>query len=196
MNLSFNQILLTFLLCERRNWIYFFFLILYLFSNGFPSIANSLLKKGKSATPRLFIGLEVLSSASVKAKLFAKNFSKSSNLDDSGISLPVISSGTNLKLHNIYVSPRMIKKVITNLDSSNVLRSDCMTVMVLKHYEPELSYILDKLFNMCLKGFCFPDYWKVSLVVPVFQNGGEMPTAKNCCPVSLLSVVSKVFDHL
>ena len=144
-----------------------------MFSNGFPSIANSLLKKGKSATPRLFIGLEVLSSASDKAKLFAKNFSKSSSLDDSGISLPVISSGTNLKLHNIYVSPRMIKKVVTNLDLSNVLCSDCMTVMVLKHHEPELSYILDELFNMCLKGFCFPYYWKVSLVVPVFQNGVE-----------------------
>ena len=35
----------------------------------------------------LFIGLEVLSSASVKAKLFAKNFSKNSNCDDSGISV-------------------------------------------------------------------------------------------------------------
>ena len=34
----------------------------------------------------LFNGLEVLSSASDKAKLFAKNFSRNSNLDDSGMS--------------------------------------------------------------------------------------------------------------
>ena len=37
---------------------------------------------------------------------------------------------------------------------------------------------------------CFPDCWKVSSVVPVFKNVGERSTAKNYCPVSLLSVVS------
>ena len=35
-----------------------------------------------------------------------------------------------------------------------------------------------------------------SSVVPVFKNVGERPTAKNYCPVSLLSVVSKVFEKL
>ena len=39
--------------------------------------------------PPLFKALEVLSSGSDKAKFFAENFSKNSNLDDSGISLPV-----------------------------------------------------------------------------------------------------------
>ena len=33
-------------------------------------------------------------------------------------------------------------------------------------------------------------------MVPVFKNVGKMSTAKNCCPVSLLSVVSKVFKKL
>ena len=42
--------------------------------------------------PPLFNGLEVLSSVSDKTKLFAKNFCKNSNLDESGISLPVFSS--------------------------------------------------------------------------------------------------------
>ena len=49
---------------------------------------------------------------------------------------------------------------------------------------------------MCLKESCFPDYWKVSLVVPVFRNVGERSTAKNYHPVSLLSMVSKVFEKL
>ena len=40
----------------------------------FWQIANSVLNKGKSAIPPLFNGLEVLSSASGKAKLFAKTF--------------------------------------------------------------------------------------------------------------------------
>ena len=68
-------------------------------SRDFWRIANSVLNKGKSAIPPLFNGPEVLSSASDKAKLFAKNFSKNSNLDDSGIYLPAFPSRTNLKLH-------------------------------------------------------------------------------------------------
>ena len=90
----------------------------------------------------------------------------------------------------------MVKKVITNLDSSNVSGPDCIPVVVLKNCEPELSYILAKLFNKCLKESCFPDCWKVSLVVPVFKNVMERSIAKNFCPVSLLSVVSKVFEKL
>ena len=65
--------------------------------------------------------MEVLSSGSDKVKLLAKNFSKNSNLDDLGISLPVFPSRTNLKLHNISITPRMVKKVIMNLDSQRHL---------------------------------------------------------------------------
>ena len=83
-------------------------------SRDFWKTANSVLNKGKSTIPPLFNGPEVLSSASDKAKLFAENFSKNSNLDDSGISLPVFPSRTNLKLHKIFVTPKMVKKIIKN----------------------------------------------------------------------------------
>ena len=165
-------------------------------SQDFWQIANSVLNKGKSAIPPLFNGLGVLSSASDKAKLFAKIFSKNSNLDDSGISLPVFPSRTNLKLYNISITPKMVKKVIMNLDSSKASGPDCIPVVVLKNCEPELSYIPAKLFNKCLKESCFLYCWKVSLVVPVFKNVGERSVAKNYGPVSVLSVVRKVFEKL
>ena len=104
--------------------------------------------------------------------MFAENFSKNSNLDGSGISLPVFHSRTNLKLHNISVSPKMVKKVIMNLDLSKASASDCIPVVVLKNCEPELSYVLAELFSKCLKESCFPNCWKVSSVVPVFKNVG------------------------
>ena len=78
----------------------------------------------------------MLSSASDKAKLFAENFSKNSNLDDSGISLPVFPSRTNLKLHRISVTPRMVKKVIMNLDLPKAFGPVCIPVVVLKNCEP------------------------------------------------------------
>ena len=125
-----------------------------------------------------------------------QNFSKNSNLDDSGISLPVFPLRTNLKMHNTSVSPKMIKKVIMNLDLPEASCPDCIPVAVLKNCELKLSYILAELSNKCLKESCFPDCWKVSSVDPVFKNVGERSTAKNYHPVSLLSVVSKVFEKL
>ena len=83
-----------------------------------------------------------------------------------------------------------------NLDLSKTSDPDCIPVVVVKSCEPEISYILAELFNKCLKDCCFPDCWKVSSVVPVFENVGERSTAKNYRPVSLLSVVSKVFEKL
>ena len=119
-----------------------------------------------------------------------------SNLDESGISLPIFPSRTNLKLHNISVTPKMVRKAVMNLDLSKASGPDCIPVVALKNCEQELSYILAELFNKCFKESCFPDCWKVSSVVPVFKNVGRRSTAKNYHPVILLSVVNKVFEKL
>ena len=105
-------------------------------SHDFWQIANSVLNKGKSAIPPLFSRPEVLSSASDKAKLFAESFSLNSNLDDLGVSLPVFPSRTNLKLHNISVTPKMVRNVVMNLDLSKSSGPDCIPVVVLKNCEP------------------------------------------------------------
>ena len=135
-------------------------------------------------------------STSDKVKFFAKKYSSNSNLDDLGISLLLFPSRTNRKLHNISVTPMMVKKVITDLDSSKTSGPDCIPLVFLKKCKPDISYLLAKLFNMFLKEPCFPDCWKVSMVLPVFKNVGERSTAKNYRWVSFLVVVVKVFGKL
>ena len=101
----------------------------------------------------LFNGQEVLSSASDKAKLFAKHFSKNSNLEDPGMPSPDFYFRINLKLHNISVTHKMVRKVIMNLDSPKGSGSDCIPLVVLKNSEPKISYILAEYSNMYLKEF-------------------------------------------
>ena len=129
----------------------------------------------------------MLSFAFDKAKLFAEICYKDLNLDVSGISLTVFLLNANLELHIIPITPKLVKKVIVDLDFSKV---------VLKNCEPEFSYISADLFNKCFKESWFSDCWKVTSVVPIFKNVGERATARNYRHVSLLSTVSKVFKKL
>ena len=118
-------------------------------------IANFVFSKDESAMLPLFNHLEVLSFAPDKAKFFAKNFSKSSNLDNSRISLPLFPFRINLNQFNIPVTLKMFKKVITNLDLPKMSGPDWIPVVVLKNCEPELSCMPVELFNVCLKESCF-----------------------------------------
>ena len=71
---------------------------------------------------------------------------------------------------------------------------DCIPAVILKNYELELSCMLAEIFKVCLKKSCFADSWKISLMVPAFKNVGERSTAIKYDPVSLASVISKVFE--
>ena len=125
----------------------------------FSQASNRCKRVFEADTLPLFNGTEVLSSASDKARLF-ENFV---------ISLPVFPLRTNLKLHNIS-TPKIVKK---DFDLSKASGPDCIPKVVLKNYDPELSYILAELFNMYLKESFFPNCWKASVVVLLFKNIGE-----------------------
>ena len=89
----------------------------------------------------------------------------------------------------------MVKQAIINLDLSKVCGPDCIPVVVLKNCEPELIHTSWTL--QCVsEGILFSWLFKVSSVVPVSKDVGERSTAKNYPTVSLLSVVSKVFEKL
>ena len=52
-----------------------------------------------------------------------------------------------MKLHNISVTPKMVKRVKTNFHSSKAFGLDCIPVVGLRNCEPKLSYISAKLVN-------------------------------------------------
>ena len=98
----------------------------------------------------------------------------------------------------------MVIKLITNPYSSKASGPDFIPVVVLKNCEPELSYILAELFNMCLKESCFPDCWKVSSVVPIFKNVGKGQQLKTTALLVFFQwlvvfeklVNNRIVDHL
>ena len=67
--------------------------------------------------------------------------------------LPGFNSRTNLKLYDAFVTPKLVTEYIIDFDSSRVFVFGCIPVLVLTNCGLELSYILGKLFNMCLKEY-------------------------------------------
>ena len=66
------------------------------------------------------------------------------NIDDLGISSSTFLSRTIVKLHNIHVTLKLIKQVITDPDSLKASGPDY--ILVVEKCEPELSYMLTDLF--------------------------------------------------
>ena len=94
-------------------------------------IGNTVLSKGKSAITHLLKVLELLSSAPDNVKLFAKNLSENSDLDDSGISVSAFAFTINPRLHKIHVTSNLI----TNIDFSKAPCPDCILTVFLKRRE-------------------------------------------------------------
>ena len=147
-------------------------------SCDFWGIANSVLNRCKICIPPCFNSPELLSSASDKAKFFAEFFSNNSDFDDSGISLPAFLFRCTLKLDNILVILKLVKKAITDLDASKTSSFHFIPVVALKKCDPELLCILAELFKIYFKKSCLPDCWKVTSVLPIFKNVVERSASK------------------
>ena len=68
----------------------------------------------------------------------------------------------------------MVKQIITNLDSSKASGPDCISNRVLKNCDPELSYILAELFDICLKKVGRSHRW--SLYLGMLEKGLQLKT--------------------
>ena len=69
---------------------------------------------------------------------------------------------TYLNLHNIFLTPKLFRKIKTSLYLSKTSGPNCFTVVVLMECECDISYVLAELFNTSLKESCFPGFRKVS----------------------------------
>ena len=158
-------------------------------------IANSILNRNPTI-PVLFNGPEVLTSPTDKVNLFADRFVANSTLDDIGRDLPDCPSRVDSSLSTINVTPKMVGKVISHLDTSKASGPDRIPAIVLKMCSPELFSILSKLHNLCLTHSVFPSNWKLASVIPVFKGSGAKSDPSNYRPISILPIMSKVFESL
>ncbi|KAL7632739.1 UNVERIFIED_CONTAM: hypothetical protein RMT77_016940 [Armadillidium vulgare] len=131
---------------------------------------------------------------SSKAELFAQTFASNSTLDDSG-AVPSPSTPSNSFMPKIVISSKDVTSALSELNTKKAYGPDGIPPLVLKTCASELAPCLGKLFRLCLSTSTFPSCWKRALIQPVPKNG-DPSQPSNYHPISLTSVLSKVFESI
>ena len=126
---------------------------------------------------------------------YCKNFKNTNfeeNLGTAAFNFPSIFY-LDLDIHG---TPEMVKKVKIALDSTNIPSPNRVPVVVLKKYDPGLTYVLADIFKMGLKESFFPDCQKTPFVISVFINIGSGLWLKNYSHVSFILSLVKSLKNL
>ena len=85
--------------------------------------------------------------------------------------------------------------IITTLHNCQSTGPDGISSSFIKLASNQLSLPLTILFNFCEENGIFPDSLKISKVIPIYKSGPK-ENMSNYRPISLLPVLSKVFENL
>lgn len=89
------------------------------------------------------------------------------------------------------------QKAIQNLKGFKVPGYDLITKKVLKELPQKALRFITILLNAILRLEYFPAQWKVTQIILISKSGKEPEEIKSYRPVSLLPILSKVFEtHL
>lgn len=82
---------------------------------------------------------------------------------------------------------------MSSLDISKACGPDLINPRLLKCASNELCAPITKLFNKLLQESMFPNCWKDANVIPLYKKG-DPSDVKNYRPISLCSILGKVFE--
>ena len=92
-------------------------------------------------------------------------------------------------------TPEEVESLCRDLDVSKGPGHDGFSPSVLRWISKEISAPLSGLINACLEVGFFPDFLKVARITPVFKSGDPTQFG-NYRPISVLSVISKIFERV
>ena len=85
--------------------------------------------------------------------------------------------------------------ILSHLNTSKSTGPDGISAGLLKLTAPSVTASLTVLFNYSLATGSVPGEWKTANITPV-PKGGDKQQANNYRPISVLPIISKVFEKL
>ena len=93
------------------------------------------------------------------------------------------------------INAEQIIKAISKFKSSHGFGLDNISSFLMKKGMPVLANDLSQMRNLCLSLGKFPEIWKMARVTPIYKDGSRNEIS-NCRPISVLPVVSRLFEKL
>ena len=170
-------------------------------SNMVDSDSNKLLykhvknlRKDQTSIPTLRHDASVATSDAEKANLLNEYFSSLFNSSDA-ISFPAPNISNIPPMPEITLGLNGIIKLCDNLKAHSAAGPDCIPSKFLKFNSVLVSPILLDIFSTSLRTSIIPSDWLSAHVVPIFKKGSRS-SPNNYRPISLTSIVSKIFEHI
>ena len=91
-----------------------------------------------------------------------------------------------------YITPQNV--IVRNMSSNKATGLDGVGVKIMKVAAPAIAPSLCTLINYCIDNSTFPSLWKYVQVIPVYKGHGRKDDMGNYCPISILPLLSKVFE--
>ena len=133
-------------------------------------------------------------SAAILNEQFSSVFTRE-NTDSIPEPAPMFTGDDDKKLLTVEISEDTVRKKLEALKANKAPGPDAIHPRILKEFSRELAPGLSRLFVMSLRQGIVPMDWKAAHVVPI-HKGGSKKLAGNYRPVSLTSVVCKVFEYV
>jgi hypothetical protein len=146
--------------------------------------------------PPLEVDDIIISDDKEKAESFNEFFLSVTSLDDSNTRLPVDQPiVTGIFLDSLHVTESDVLDQLKILDINKSYGPDGISPKLIKEGGPFIYKVLQNLFNKSLSLSKFPKYWKKANITPLHKKG-DKSCVNNYRPVSLLSVVGKIFEKI
>ena len=131
-----------------------------------------------------------------KAEIFNKFFLSHTTVTADGSDLPFESEqGTSCSLCEISVSVEDVLDQVKAISTNKATGPDNLSAKLLKEAGASIAPVLARLFNMSLRSNIMPKCWKRANVIPIHKKDSKQ-SASNYRPISLLPVISKVFEKV
>ena len=92
-------------------------------------------------------------------------------------------------------NPEDICNLISCIPIDTTPGPDSISSIMLHNTASSISLPLSLIFNSSISSGTFPTDWKNSFVVPILKSKSPSSSPSDCCPISLLSLVSKIHER-
>ena len=167
--------------------------------NGRPwwKTVNSALGRGVKSNiiPALRTNNDLIQDDALKAEHFNKFFAEKSSVPDPDreVESNHTSPGNCPGLRNIHFRPKIVQKLLCQIDVTKAMGLDEIPGIFLKNCCKSLCHPLAKLFQKSFDSGTLPAEWKCSKVTPIHKKGSKT-CAANYRPIALLPLISKVME--